>query len=221
MRVLYVHNSYQWSGGEDRVFEDEVELLRRNGHQVWTYQRNNSEIIGSGSLATASVTLWNPRSYREVTQLIREHRPQLVHCGNTFPLISPSVYWAAHHQGLPVLQTLHNFRLLCANSTLFREGQTCQLCLSRLWPWPAVQHACYRDNRAASLVVAGWQTLHRSFSTWKLPISRFIAVSDYVAKTFGQSGLRMAPIRVKPNFVANDPGPGSGEGAMLCLWGAW
>ena len=130
--ILMVHNYYQIGGGEHTVFEQEAELLRRHGHPVTAYTRHNDELKGS-SVKKALLpfqTLFSLKTYREVRRLIRRERIDVVHCHNTFPLISPSVYYAARREGVPVVQAIHNFRLICANALLFRDGHVCEECLS-------------------------------------------------------------------------------------------
>ena len=218
MRILCLHNYYQWSGGEDRVFESEVELLRSRGHEVMTYTRHNRD-IRQATLATALSTLWNPRTYGEIRSLIQQQRPDIMHCGNIFPLISPSAYYAARSCKVPVIQTLQNFRLLCPDSTLFRDGRHCHDCVGRRVAWPGVRHACYRGSRAATAVVAAMQTFHRSLGTWQRAVNTFVAVSAYVSETFRQAQLPMAPVVVKPNFVVRDPGMGDGGGKYALFAG--
>lgn len=204
MKILCLHNYYQLGGGEDRVFEDEVELLRQRGHQVFTYIRHNRDIQSMTKLQVAATTLWSAESYRETTRLIELHRPDLMHCNNCFPLLSPSVYWAARTKGVPVLQALHNFRLLCPSSSLLRDGGHCEDCLSKKVAWPSIQHACYRNSRAASAVVAGMLGFHRLAKTWQA-VSLFLAPSNYVRQKFLQAGFAPERVVVKPNLVKVDP----------------
>lgn len=128
MKIIQVHNYYQQAGGEDGVVTAELELLCNHGHDVVTYYRRNDDIAASGnklmavsSLLKASLqTLWNGETYREFRKVLKSERPDVVHCHNTFPLISPSIYWACAKEKVPVVQTLHNYRLLCLNAFLFR-----------------------------------------------------------------------------------------------------
>jgi len=219
MKILCLHNYYQWSGGEDRVFESEVGLLRAQGHEVLTYIRHNRDVDRLGKVVTALKTWWNPRTYRELSALLRQHRPHVVHATNLFPLISPSAYAAARACGVPVVQSLHNFRLLCPDSTFFRQGRLCQDCLGKPLAWPGIWHGCYRGSRLGTAVVAGMQSWHRLLGTWRSQVARMLAPSEYVRRQFEGSGQAYAPLRVKPNFVSHDAGPGDGEGDFLLFVG--
>src|SRR5580693_9736958 len=126
MDILLVHNHYQQAGGEDGVFASEARSLAVHGHRVILHEKFNDTIRSRSRLAVALGTAWNPGAYREMRSLIRKERPQLLHAHNTFPLLSPSIYYAARAEQVPVVQTLHNYRLLCPNATLFRDGQVCQ-----------------------------------------------------------------------------------------------
>jgi glycosyltransferase involved in cell wall biosynthesis len=204
VRILCLHNYYQWGGGEDRVFEDEVELLRQRGHEVFTYVRYNRDIQSMSNLQVAATTLWSADIYREITRQIKLHRPDVMHCNNCFPLLSPSVYWAARSNGVAVLQALHNFRLLCPSSNLLRDGAHCEDCLSKTVAWPSIQHACYRNSRAASAVVAGMLGFHRLAKSWQA-VNLFLAPSNYVRQKFLQAGFAPERVVVKPNLVNVDP----------------
>ena len=135
MTILVAHNRYRVRGGEDSVFESECRMLEEAGHRVVRYEKTNSDIPDRGGrLGLVLRTLWNPETCREVRALIRAERPDVLHCHNTFPLISPSIYYAAAREGVPVVQTLHNYRLACLNGFLFRDGSVCERCLGRA-PW--------------------------------------------------------------------------------------
>ena len=130
MKVLLVHNSYQLHGGEDVAFEQEVQLLRRYSHQVVVYRRSNTEIQDFSALrrlGLAKRAIWAGDSYEEILRLIRQEKPELVHAHNTFLMISPSIYSACREMGVPVVQTLHNYRLLCPGANLTRNGRPCEL----------------------------------------------------------------------------------------------
>ncbi len=199
-RVLLVHNAYQQRGGEDAVVEAEATLLREHGHEVTLYSRHNDEVAGLSRLALARDTLWSPRTGRDLQALISEHRPDVVHVHNSFPLVSPSVCWAAARAGLPVVQTLHNFRLLCPQALLLREGRICEDCVGRV-PWRAVQHGCYRGSAVQSAAVAGMLQLHRGLGTWQRQVTLYIALNAFCRDKFIEGGLPAERIRIKPNFV--------------------
>ena len=202
-RVLIVHNRYQQPGGEDAVVDAEEALLRQRGHVVHRYGRHNDDIgaLGRlGRLALARDTVWSGRTVDEVGALLERFRPDVVHAHNTFPLISPSLYTAARRAGVPVVQTLHNFRLLCPQAMLLREGRICEDCVGRV-PWRAVAHRCYRQSAPQSAVVATMLQVHRAAGTWRDQVTLYIALNDFCRAKFVQGGLPAERLRVKPNFI--------------------
>lgn len=219
MKVLVCHNFYQRPGGEDRVFADETALLRERGHHVISYERTNADLEHLSSIAALRDTLWSPRTSSEIEAIVQSERPDVVHCHNTFPLISPSVYYAARREGAAVVQTLHNYRLLCANAQLLRGETICEKCVGKPVGWPGVVHRCYRESALASAAVVASQTFHRAIGTWNSRVDRFIALTEFSKEKFVAGGLPSERIVVKPNFVNKDPGIGSGEGGYAVFVG--
>src|SRR5260370_6128527 len=147
MKILLVHNVYQQRAGEEAVVRAEARLLEANGHAVVRYERNNDELQGRGALSgigAAVETIWSSRSFREMGALIGKERPDVAHFHNTFPLISSSSYYACARAGVPLRQTLHNYRLLGPVAKFLRDGKVCEACLGRNVAWPGVVHGCYR-----------------------------------------------------------------------------
>ena len=200
LRVLVAHNSYQMRGGEDAVVDAEVALLRSHGHAVTEYRRHNDELLDMRTLDAAVDTLWSRKTSHDVAALMAEARPDVIHVHNTFPLISPSLYWAAHRHCVPVVQTLHNFRLLCPQAMFLRDGKVCEDCLGHL-PWRAVKHACYRESRAQSAALGSMLVMHRMLGTWQNKVARYIALNEFCRNKFVEGGLPADRIAVKPNFV--------------------
>lgn len=200
IRVLVVHNAYQHRGGEDAVVESEIALLRSHGHAVETWYRNNDDVVGMSSLSLARTTLWSTRTQHDLAAVVIRFQPDVIHVHNTFPLISPSLYWAAERAGVPVVQTLHNFRLMCLNALFLREGKVCEDCMGHL-PWRGVARACYRESRPASAALAGMLTLHRGLGTYQNKVARYIALNGFCRDKFIEGGLPADRVVVKPNFV--------------------
>src|SRR5215211_639704 len=212
MKILLAHNKYQQPGGEDQVFATEAALLEAHGHRVLRYSVHNDQVAGMTPVALAGSTVWNRSSYRELRSLIRQERPQLAHFHNTLPLVSPAGYYAAKAEGVPVVQTLHNYRLLCPNSLFFRDGHVCEDCQGKLVPWPGVLHACYRGSRPASGAVAAMLTTHRGLRTWTEQVDVYIATTEFARGKFIQGGLPVEKLVVKPNFLHPAPTPGKVQG---------
>jgi glycosyltransferase involved in cell wall biosynthesis len=219
MKILLCHNYYRCPGGEDQVFADEAALLESRGHEVIRYTVHNDLIAGMAPWDTARKTIWNGESYRGLRRLLRQDRPDVMHCTNLFPLISPSAYYAARAEGVPVVQSLHNYRALCLSGALMRNGKVCEECLTKAVPWPGVVWGCYRGSRAASAVVATMLTIHRALRTWTRTVARFIAMSDFSRRKLIAGGLPAGRLVVKPNFVAPDPGAGRGSGGYAVFAG--
>lgn len=219
MIILMAHNTYQQPGGEDRVFSAEAELLTSRGDRVVHFLRDNDAIRGMGRLSMARAAIWNRDGADDFRALIRRERPDVVHFHNTFPLISPAAYHAARAEGVAVVQTLHNYRLLCPNALFFRDGRVCEDCLGRSIPWPAVVHKCYRGSRSATATVAAMLMVHRAMGTWWEAVDVYIALTEFCRRKFVEGGLPAEKIVVKPNFIATDPGVGGGRGGYSVFVG--
>ena len=206
LSILVAHNRYLHPGGEEAVFEAEVRLLRSRGHLVTELAEDNRRATRMTQLGLAARTIWSGESRRLIRVNLENAHPDLAHFHNTFPLLSPSVYSICRASRVPVVQTLHNYRLVCPNALLFRDGHVCEDCLRKAVPWPGVVHACYRGGRAPSAVVATMLVVHRLLRTWQTQVSVFIAQTEFARQKFIQGGLPADRVVVKPNFVHPDPG---------------
>jgi glycosyltransferase involved in cell wall biosynthesis len=210
MRILMVHNAYQQKGGEDSVVEAELSLLTNYGHAVELYSRHNDELGSSGTFGAAREAVWSTRTARELDELVSSFKPDLIHAHNTFPLISPSVYWRANRWGIPVVQTLHNFRLLCPQAMFLRDGKICEDCLGQL-PWRGVMRRCYRGSLSQSGVLSTMLAAHRAMGTYAQKVTRYIALNEFCRRKFVEGGLPQERIAVKGNFVDFPPPPAGGK----------
>ncbi|QBG49275.1 glycosyltransferase family 1 protein [Verrucomicrobia bacterium S94] len=212
MRILMVHNYYQQRGGEDVSMESEVALLKEHGHSVELYSMHNDSIGRIGRFRIAFRTIWSVTSYREIKRIISEQQIEVMHVQNFFPLISPSVYFAAKKCGVPVVQSVRNYRLFCLNAFFHREGKICELCFNKTFAWPGIKYACYRDSKLASFVVASMQfTHHHILRSFSKKVDYFIALSAFVKTKLLEAGIPQERIIVKPNFVNPDPGRGDAD----------
>jgi len=201
MKILIAHNAYQQRGGEDMVVEAEIALLREHGHAVEVYRRHNDDLAAMPRAQAAAATLWSPRSARDIEELCCSFAPDVIHVHNTFPLISPSLYWAAARCGVPVVQTLHNFRLLCPQAIFLRDGRICEDCVGKT-PWRAIGRKCYRESALQSAVLTGMLAAHRALGTYRHRITRYIALTPFARDKYVQGGLPAERFRIKPNFIA-------------------
>lgn len=203
MRVLQVHNKYRpgW-GGEDTVAGLEVDLLRRHGHEVERLSAWTGELEGAGPLrlfAAGLGAVWSLRGYLSVKRAIAALSPDLVHVHNDFPLLSPGIFWACGRAGVPVVQTMHNYRFACANAVLLRNDRPCEDCVGR-FPWPALRHRCYGSSLSGTAAVAARNVFHRWLGTYKNKVQAHIALTSFSKDLLVRAGLPQKRVFVKPNF---------------------
>ena len=209
LKVLLIHNHYRSSApsGEDAVFENERALLQGLGYRTVSYEKRNDDIDDSSRFTHLSAgiqAIWSRQTYRELVTLLQRERPDLAHFHNTFPLVSPSAYAACRQFGIPVVQTLHNYRLVCPNGLLVRDGRPCERCVGR-YPWPAIRFSCYRGSAAASAAVATMLTVNRIRKVYSRLVDRYIALTKFAAGLLRVGGLPGERIVVKPNFLPERP----------------
>ena len=209
MKIILAHNFYQQAGGEDTVFAQEVELLRNAGHDVVTYTRSNKEIEHYGIVDKALLaprTIWSTRSQSEFGAVLDRECPDVVHFHNTFMQMSPSVYAACKDRNIPVVQTLHNFRLCCPQGSFFRDGAPCEDCTTK-GLWTGIRHKCYRGSRLGTATVTAMIAVHRAAGTWRNMVDCYISLSNFARERIvASSRIPVHKVYVKPNFVAPDPG---------------
>jgi glycosyltransferase involved in cell wall biosynthesis len=203
MKVLLIHNRYQLAGGEDVVVQAEKALLEANDHQVALVEISNDQIVSVFDKANAAVrAIYSPASKQQVSAEIAHFRPDVVHVHNFFPLLSPSVYDACRDAGVPVVQTVHNYRLGCLNAILLRNGKVCEDCLGKRMPWPGIVHGCYRGSRAQSAATAAMLAVHWLRGTWQERVDAYIVLTNFQKEKMVQAGLPREKIYVKPNYIS-------------------
>jgi glycosyltransferase involved in cell wall biosynthesis len=204
MRILQVHNQYfSGLGGEDSVVRLEEELLRGYGHEVRQLIVSTSELKSAGALKLIEAALssvWSGNGYGSVANAVKDFQPDVVHVHNTFPLLSPSVYYAARRNGACVVQTLHNYRITCANGILLRNGIPCEECVGRA-KWRGLVHRCYNNSASLSGSVVTIQTLHRIAGTFHNEVDAYIALTSFQRDIVVRDGFPAPRVHVKPNFV--------------------
>ncbi len=204
MKVLLAHNFYQSSSpsGEDAVYNQEAGMLRKGGVEIIRYERHNDEI--KTPLHAAFGAVWSRKTYHEISALIRKERPDIAHFHNIWYLISPSAYYACKDAGVPVVQTLHNFRMFCASGLLLRNGRVCEECIGKI-PWRGAAYGCFRSSRLYSTPVVFSGMIHQMKGTWADQIDAYIALTDFGRQKFVECGLPAEKIYVKPNFLPELP----------------
>jgi glycosyltransferase involved in cell wall biosynthesis len=202
LRILQVYNKYRRYGGEDKVVELEANLLKSRGHEVDLLSVSTEELIGAHPLqfVTAGLgSVWSCRGYSLMSSMLRSFKPNIVHVHNTFPLLSPSVYWAAQRYRVPVVQTLHNFRLTCANAHLLRDDKPCHKCVGHS-PLAALRHRCLNGSLAQTSAVVASNVVHRLLGTYDRKVAAYIALNEFSRGVMVSSGLPENKIYVKSNF---------------------
>lgn len=203
MRILIVHNRYKIRAGEDSVFFKEVKLLREHGHQVLTWIVDNRELDASNPLQKLKLainTTWSWSAHHTMKEKIREYSPEIVHVHNFMPLLSPSIFYACQSMGIPVIQTLHNYRLGCPLSYYSREGKICELCRERSL-LESIRLKCYHNSRLETASIAIMLQVHRWLQTWKRVVDGFIVLSEFQYYKMKELGIPEEKMYLKPNFV--------------------
>ena len=205
MKILVIHNKYQQAGGEDNVVAAEAKLLADYGHEVELWSVDNKDLPTgfTGKIKTALTTSYSSASRAIAQDKLRRFQPYVVHVHNFFPQISPSIYDACLDENVPVIQTLHNYRLICPGAMLMRQGKICEQCVTGT-PYQAAWYGCYRGSKLGSLVVAHMVAEHRRQGTWQHKVNRFIALTGFAKSKFVEAGFPADKIAVKANFV-DDP----------------
>jgi glycosyltransferase involved in cell wall biosynthesis len=205
MRVLLAHNYYRSAvpSGENAIVDAEIGLLRDGGVEVVPLLARSDDITGPAALAAASLgPLYSRNAVQQCARLLAASQPNVVHAHNVFPLLSPSIVRVAHAAGVPVVQTVHNYRHTCINGQHFRNGGVCEECFGRRLPLKGVAYGCYRGSRVQSLPMAAGQLLHRG--TWR-SVDLFLALTEFMAQRLIASGVDASRVRVRPTWTA-DPG---------------
>jgi glycosyltransferase involved in cell wall biosynthesis len=200
VRVLIAHSWLLVMSGDNRVVEDEAKILADAGHSVRTWTPGAEGVSGLGLVRTAGTAVWSRSAAASVRAMIREERTQVLHVHNLWPNLSPTVIRGAAAEAVPVVMTLHNYRMAsCLPGTFLRDGRVCEDCLGRT-PWPGVLHRCYRDSHLGSAVMATSLTLHKAARSFG-GVATYLAVSSFVRDKVVQAGLPAERVMVKPNFA--------------------
>ena len=219
MRILTIHNRYQVRGGEEECYEAEVHLLQKMGCDVEIFEENNNRLTALNTPYLAARTIWSQKTYEQIRRCLKQQSYDVVHVHNFFPLISPSVYYAAKAEEVPVVQTLHNYRLLCPNGLFFRDNRLCDDCIGKVIPYPGIIRGCYRNSQVASAGVATMLAIHRVMRTWTQKVDLYVCLTEFARRKFIEAGIPASKIVVKPNFVNFDSGIGSGNGGYALFVG--
>lgn len=222
LSVARVHNYYRNGGGEDQTMAAETALLSQRGHRVEIFTQRNSDIREMGLVARASLAtnaVWNSSFKRSLNRSFLERSIEIAHFHNTMPLVSPAAYYGAAEAGVPIVQTVHNYRTFCPAATLFRNGSICEACVGRRFAFPAVRHSCYRGDRFATLTQAVTNAVHQSIGTYSSVIDAYICMTEFGRQKVIEGGLPADRVHIKPHFVFPAPEPGEGRGGFAVYVG--
>lgn len=220
MKVLLIHNKYQHTGGEDLVFEMEHDLLKGHGHTVEKIIFDNHDIRDWFSKISAGAgMIYNRQSARALGKEIGNVKPDIIHVHNFFPLASPSIFYTARACGVPVVVTLHNFRLICPSACFLYDGKIYDRSLHSRFPLDAIVKGVYRNSVVDTAAVVLMTSLHNLVGTWRTKVDRFIVLSHFAKNKFMESkvGIRDAQFAIKPNF-SEDHGESDDRRAHFYLY---
>lgn len=208
MKILLIHNRYQHRGGEDVTFETERDLLAAQGNEVRTVVFDNKDIRGvTGSINAAMGMIYNREARKRVVAAIDEFQPDVIHVHNFFYVASPSVLYAAHSRNVPVVVTIHNYRLICSGSLLMRDGVPCEVCTQSVFPLAGVRYKCHRESAVQTAHLTLVTGVHKLMNTWKTKVDRFVAITEFARLKLVNSSLKLDPKKVVVKWhSAPDPG---------------
>src|ERR687890_432467 len=205
MRILQAHNHHAAKGGAMEVLAHERELLLAAGHEVKQYTLPAAEDMRLSGLRAGAKAVWNRDAARDVAALVRSFRADVLHVHTPFPLMSPSVFRAAHAAGVPALTTLHSYRYSCVVGTCVRDGHVCEDCVGTKLKLPGIVHKCYHDSRGASVALTLGLDVHRAVGTFHKAVTRYLTLTEFSRGLLIRDGYPADRIVVKPNSVP-DPG---------------
>jgi glycosyltransferase involved in cell wall biosynthesis len=205
MRILQAHNQHALRGGADAVVDRERVLLQAAGHVVEQYFTPSADVTGARSWQQGASAIWNRATVRGIAEVVTDFEPDLLHVHTPFPLMSPSVFWAARRHHLPVVATLHSYRYSCVAATLTRGGRVCEDCVGRRLKSAAIRHRCYHGNLLATSAMVASLDVHRALGTFSDKVDRYLTLTELGKQMLVREGITEVKIGVKPNFVP-DPG---------------
>lgn len=210
MKILFIHNKYRQHGGEDVAVELETSLLKERGHEVELLLFSNDEASANGALRSAINAVYNRAAVKKVRQAIQHFGPAIVHVHNWFFAASPSIFYAAKKEGVPVVMTIHNYRFVCANALLLRNEQPCELCVNKTWPLDGIRYKCYHNSTSQTAMVTAVTGIYKTMGTWQKKIDNYIVLTPFAKSRLVGSSFKADPHKliIKPNFIP-DPGEGN------------
>lgn len=211
MKILLLHNYFSFTGGED-VYHDSLKtLLTAKGNEIIEFTRDSKDIGESifSRLLVSQRAFWNGNVYRRLSEIILKEKPKIAHFNNIFPLITPSAYHICNKLGIPIVQTVHDYRYICQGAQLFRNHRICDLCVHKhILPYP-ILYKCYHRSRSASLIFDTSFQFHRIIKSFD-GINKFIFPSNFSRNYFlKHSDIPERKAIVVPYFTGADKNAGN------------
>lgn len=205
MRILQIHTFYKHVGGEDSVLKAEKALLSDH-HDVDDLLFSNEEIENKGKLNSLVSIFYSSNSYKLLIDKIDSFKPDVIHLHNLFYEASPSVLYAAQKKKIPVVLTLHNYRLICSNALLLRNGKVCELCIKNTFPTAGIKYKCFQNSTIKTALLTAVTGIHKLLSTWQNKVGQYLVFSEFQKNKLLESSLKVreSQIFIKPNFVENE-----------------
>ncbi|PKG82544.1 glycosyl transferase family 1 [Colwellia sp. 75C3] len=204
MKILIAHNNYQISGGEDSVLASEQKLLVTQGEEVVLHCVSNDGITTVLSKILAAIgVVFSISQYVKFKQLLRLENPNVVHVHNYFPVMSPAIFYACKHMGIPIVHTLHNYRAVCPTALLMHDGRIVEKSIKGS-AWWAVPKKVYRGSLLGTFALALMVEVHKKLGTWQHTVDRFITLTEFQKNKYITAGWPAEKLSVKPNFTIDD-----------------
>ena len=201
MKILLIHNKYGKFSGEEAVVESQIKLLRANGHHVITYFRSSAELedMPNAKLKAFFSAFYNPKSISAIKALITTEKPDLVHIHNLYPLISPTILPVIKKMGIPIVMTVHNYRLLCPNGLFFNKGQICEKCTGALKELNCITNNC-ESSLFKSSGYAARNFWARKKDYYLNNVDLFLCLTEFQKNKLVANGFTKEKCDVLPNF---------------------
>lgn len=202
MKVLIVHNAYGKYSGEEAVVDRMSAMLTAHGHQVVRYCRSSEEIGTSlmNKIRAFFLGIYSPEGVRGLREVLQKERPDIVNVHNLYPLISPAALFECTKAGVPVVMTIHNFRLICPTGLFMRNGSACELCREEKNEWNCIRYNC-EHSMVKSAGYALRNAYARKTGAYMKNVTHYACITEFQREKLISVGFDPDRISVIPNFV--------------------
>ena len=217
MKVLIVHNFYKIRAGEFSVLKNEIKLLKDNGNEVITFYKDNKNIKSFFSKIIHFLRIVYSRNiFNEFDNYLKQNKPDVIHVHNFFPIMTPAIFFAAKKNNIPIIHTLHNYRLICPTSTLMHNNRIYEKSIIN-GPFSTIIDKVYRNSYLGTFALARMISYHKKYNTWDNQVDKFIALTNFSKSKFVEANFLSHKIEIKSNFVFDmyDPDSDKKEYALF------